>query len=166
MTINNEFVIRDLKIVNGTRGPFVAMPSRKLMDRCARCGGKNHIRANYCNDCGSKLSIKRSPQDAPGRIKLHADIAHPINSTCREELQEIIIKAYEEEIAKSKSPGYEPQELFDLQELGTGNEQAEPPAIKADYPEEQDAPPGEPEPESPPETHRKSEDGFGDGIFT
>ncbi|HAL14792.1 MAG TPA: stage V sporulation protein G, partial [Planctomycetaceae bacterium] len=30
VTFDNCFVIRDLKIIEGSNGPFVAMPSRKL----------------------------------------------------------------------------------------------------------------------------------------
>jgi len=37
ITFDHCFVIRDLKIIQGTRGPFVAMPSRKLTDRCPNC---------------------------------------------------------------------------------------------------------------------------------
>ncbi len=39
MTLDGDFVIRDLKVIDGTNGPFVAMPSRKLTDRCPKCGG-------------------------------------------------------------------------------------------------------------------------------
>ena len=31
ITFDNCFVVRDLKIIEGTSGPFVAMPSRKLV---------------------------------------------------------------------------------------------------------------------------------------
>jgi stage V sporulation protein G len=34
ITINNAMVVRDLKIIEGTNGLFIAMPSRKLCDRC------------------------------------------------------------------------------------------------------------------------------------
>ena len=50
ITFDDRFVIRDLKIIQGTRGSFVAMPSRKLMDRCPMCSTKNHLRAQFCND--------------------------------------------------------------------------------------------------------------------
>ena len=36
VTFDDAFVIRDLKIIEGTKGSFVAMPSRKLTDRCHR----------------------------------------------------------------------------------------------------------------------------------
>ena len=54
ITFDDSFVVRDLKIIEGTTGPFVAMPSRKLTAHCYQCGCKNHIRAAYCNQCGSR----------------------------------------------------------------------------------------------------------------
>jgi stage V sporulation protein G len=103
MTLDNEFVVRDLKIIEGTSGLFVAMPSRKLTDHCPKCGGKNHLRAKFCNDCGAPLPEKRiSDEEAQG--KLHADVAHPINSECRNRLQQIILEAFEEERKRAGEP--------------------------------------------------------------
>src|SRR5712692_519435 len=106
VTFDNAFVVRDLKIIEGTKGSFVAMPSRKLTDRCMQCGCKNHLRARFCNQCGAKLDEDRATRDADGRAKLHADIAHPINSACREVIQSAVLKAYHEERERSKAPGY------------------------------------------------------------
>jgi stage V sporulation protein G len=106
VTFDDAFVVRDLKIIEGTKGSFVAMPSRKLTDRCHQCGCKNHLRARHCNQCGGKLDEDRATRDADGRVKLHADIAHPINSACREVIQSAVIKAYQEERERSKQPGY------------------------------------------------------------
>lgn len=106
ITFDDCFVVRDLKIIEGTSGPFVAMPSRKLTSHCPRCGMKNHLRAGYCNQCGAKLEDGRAPKDADGRAKLYADIAHPINSDCREMIQERVIHDYFEEIELAKQPGY------------------------------------------------------------
>lgn len=106
VTFDNAFVVRDLKIIEGTKGSFVAMPSRKLTDRCPGCGSKNHLRARHCNQCGSRLDEHRAVRDADGRAKLHADIAHPINSACREVMQTAVLKAYHEEREKAKLPGY------------------------------------------------------------
>lgn len=106
VTFDNAFVVRDLKIIEGTKGSFVAMPSRKLTDRCPQCGCKNHLRARHCNQCGQKLDENRAIRDADGRAKLHADIAHPINSACREVIQSAVLKAYQEERERSKQPGY------------------------------------------------------------
>lgn len=106
VTFDDAFVVRDLKIIEGTKGSFVAMPSRKLTDRCTGCGCKNHLRARYCNQCGHKLDEDRAVRDADGRAKLHADIAHPINSACREVIQNAVIRSYQEEKERSKQPGY------------------------------------------------------------
>ena len=106
VTFDNAFVVRDLKIIEGTKGSFVAMPSRKLTDRCTGCGCKNHLRSRYCNQCGHKLDENRAMRDADGRAKLHADIAHPINSAAREVIQSAIIKSFQEERERSKQPGY------------------------------------------------------------
>src|SRR5215203_3353554 len=106
VTFDDAFVVRDLKIIEGTKGSFVAMPSRKLTDRCGGCGSKNHLRARFCNSCGHRLDENRAVRDADGRAKLHADIAHPINSACREVIQSAVLKAFNEEKERSKRPGY------------------------------------------------------------
>lgn len=106
ITFDQMFAIRDLKIIEGAKGSFVAMPSRKLTDRCPNCGCKNQLRAGYCNQCGAKLKEDRAPKDSEGRAKLYADIAHPINSRCRELIQAQVIQAYHEELEKAKLPGY------------------------------------------------------------
>src|SRR5207249_4680685 len=106
VTFDDAYVVRDLKIIEGTKGSFVAMPSRKLTDRCPGCGSKNHLRARYCNQCGGKLDEDRATRDADGRVKLHADIAHPINSACREVIQTAVLRAFQVEREKSKMPGY------------------------------------------------------------
>jgi len=106
ITFDDCFVVRDLKIIEGTSGPFVAMPSRKLTARCPQCGCKNHLRAAYCNQCGLRLKDDRAIKDDNGRAKLYADIAHPINSGCREVMQERVIAAFLAEVERSKSPDY------------------------------------------------------------
>ena len=113
MTLDNEFVVRDVKVIEGTNGLFVAMPSRKMSDHCNKCGGKNHLRAKFCNNCGGELPESRAKEDMKGRMKLHADIAHPINADCRHRIQETIVKAFEAEMEKSEQPGYKPAEFDD-----------------------------------------------------
>ena len=62
ITIDNEFVIHDIKVIEGEKGLFIAMPSRKSND---------------------------------GEYR---DIAHPINSNTRENLQKLILEKYKEEL--------------------------------------------------------------------
>ncbi len=111
VTMDNEFVVRDIKIIEGTNGHFVAMPSRKMSDHCEKCGGKNHLRAKFCNSCGSGLPDDRAKKDMKGRMKLHADIAHPINADCRKKIQDRVVAAFKEEVERSKQPGYKPVEM-------------------------------------------------------
>jgi stage V sporulation protein G len=106
ITFDDMFVIRDLKIIEGAKGFFVAMPSRKLTDRCGHCGTKNHLRSRFCSQCGCRLDENRAIRDADGRAKLHADIAHPINSMCREKIQSAVLASYADELERSKLPGY------------------------------------------------------------
>lgn len=106
ITIDQAFVIRDLKIIRGGKGPFVAMPSRKLTDRCPTCSGKNHLRAAHCSQCGVVLDDDRSFKTPDGRAKLYADIAHPINADCRDLIQQRVLVAYEEELVLAQRPDY------------------------------------------------------------
>lgn len=114
VTFGDAFVIRDLKIIEGGRGAFVAMPSRKICDHCTRCGHKNHLRARYCNQCGQALDGDRAVRSGDTRVRLHADLAHPIHSHCRELLHESIMRAYHAELERSKQEGYTPTSFDDL----------------------------------------------------
>lgn len=112
LTFDQTFVVRDVKLIDGPGGLFLAMPSRKLTDRCPRCSEKNHLRARFCNQCGGRLDEHRAERPAgnhhghAGRFKLHADIAHPINVHCRQHIERSVIEAYFDEVEKSKQPGY------------------------------------------------------------
>ncbi len=60
ITLDSVFVVHDIKVIEGDKGLFIAMPSKKATD------GK------------------------------YRDIAHPINSETREEIQEIVLQEYEQ----------------------------------------------------------------------
>ena len=107
ITLDHAFVVRDLKIIEGSNGPFVAMPSRKMTARCGRCGSKNHMRSNYCNQCGKRLRGAQDLQDIEGASnKLYADIAHPVNQACRDLIQHAVIREYRLELERAVQPGY------------------------------------------------------------
>ena len=65
ITIDQEFVIHDIKVIEGDRGLFIAMPSKRTAD---------------------------------GEFR---DIAHPINSDTRENIQKIILESYEKSLSES-----------------------------------------------------------------
>jgi stage V sporulation protein G len=176
ITIDDEFVVRDLRIIEGAKGLFVAMPSRKLTDKCPRCGGKNRLRAAYCDQCGSQLDESRAVSGPRARKKFHVDIAHPINSECRQKVQEKVVEAFEAELERSKEPGYRPlsfeddEDDYEFQESEeTGPEEA-PEPIREERPEpldeeeeEEEEDVEEAEEEEPQDEDEERE--FGDGIF-
>jgi stage V sporulation protein G len=110
LTFDDTFVSRDVKLIDGNDGLFLAMPSRKLMDHCPGCGDKNHLRARFCNNCGTRLDEDRYLRYRSGngqsRLKLHADIAHPINARTRQDIERRVFRAYEQEVERSQQPGY------------------------------------------------------------
>ncbi len=96
VTFDDCFVVRDIRLIEGNKGLFIAMPSRKLTIRCPRCHFKNAVRSQYCNECGNSIPRALSDDVEQGRTKLHADIAHPILTSFREEIQDRVLDAYEE----------------------------------------------------------------------
>lgn len=103
VTFDNAFVVRNIKIIEGTNGLFIAMPSRKVKQPCPKCAFKNEMRSKYCNQCASALP--QSPKPAEGEDNSsaqleHKDIAHPITQSFREYLQKTILEAYGQEKAK------------------------------------------------------------------
>ena len=59
ITLDDEFVVHDIKVIEGDKGLFIAMPSKKASD---------------------------------GEYR---DIAHPINSSTRDNIQRTILDSYE-----------------------------------------------------------------------
>jgi stage V sporulation protein G len=116
VTFDGDFVVRDVKVVEGTNGLFVAMPSRKLSVPCGRCRHKNHLRAKYCNECGAKLRVHDVPPDGDRRARFHRDIAHPITASFREIVQRQVIEAYEAERECAAEDDYTPTTYDDLEE--------------------------------------------------
>lgn len=114
ITLDDEFVIRDIKLVEGSSGLFVAMPSRKLAHSCPECRHKNPMRAHFCNECGADLPTLELPVDDQGRLRLYRDIAHPITPEFREKLQGLIVEAFDGEHERAGDPDYEPSSGVDL----------------------------------------------------
>ena len=69
LTLEGDFAVHDIKVIEGEKGLFIAMPSRKTAD---------------------------------GEYR---DIAHPIKSSTREAIHEIILDKYQAEMI-SETEGY------------------------------------------------------------
>lgn len=115
ITFDNVFVVRNVKIIDGNKGLFVAMPSRKLKDPCPKCNFRNTVRSKFCNQCGASLPMTEPKAHTPGaasaangddsRQSEHKDIAHPITAECRDYIQKKVLEAYEKE---KKTPSVGP----------------------------------------------------------
>ena len=66
ITLDDEFVVHDIKVIEGEKGLFIAMPSKKSAD---------------------------------GEFR---DIAHPINSSTRENIQSIILDRYQQSLEEEQ----------------------------------------------------------------
>ena len=100
VTFDNAFVVRNIKVIQGSSGPFIAMPSRRIKQPCPKCGFRNEMRSKFCNQCGGQLPLAPRPisGDQPQNSSAeHKDIAHPITQSFREYLQKRVLEAYEKE---------------------------------------------------------------------
>jgi stage V sporulation protein G len=104
VTFDDEFVVRDIKIIEGRRGLFVAMPSTKIMESCPDCGKKNPIRNTYCSECGAQLASRDRGGDPTERREEHRDICHPIRPEFRHYVQSKIINAYLQKAGAATRP--------------------------------------------------------------
>ena len=106
VTFDNVFVVRNIKIIEGSAGLFIAMPSRKVKHPCPKCSFKNELRSKYCNQCAVVLPVEAAPQRMEEPVNSqseHKDIAHPITQQFREYLQKRVLEAYEQEKNKVKA---------------------------------------------------------------
>ncbi|MDO9464097.1 MAG: septation protein SpoVG family protein [bacterium] len=102
VTFDDSFVVRDLKIIDGRKGLFVAMPSRQVREACPNCHHRNALRSKFCNQCGKALEFQSVPrkEGEDNRLDEHRDVAHPITTEARDYLQKKVLEAYEVERAE------------------------------------------------------------------
>ncbi len=100
VTFDNCFVVRNIKVIQGNSGLFIAMPSRKMRYICSKCRAKYEMGAKFCSQCGTALSFKSAVEASEDAKSEHRDIAHPVTQEFRDYLQNEILKAYQEETKK------------------------------------------------------------------
>ncbi len=109
ITFDGCFVVRNVKVIEGNKGLFVAMPSERAKRPCPQCGFRNVVRCRFCNQCGGAFNPTTLPKDSgpeshgEGSTE-HRDIAHPITVECRQAIQEKVLQAYEAELKRGPSP--------------------------------------------------------------
>lgn len=100
VTLDNAFVVRNIKVIQGSSGVFIAMPSRRIKQPCPKCNFKNELRSKFCNQCGAQLPLVPRVEGQEANVTAqseHKDIAHPITQSFRDYLQKKILEAYEQE---------------------------------------------------------------------
>jgi stage V sporulation protein G len=105
VTFDHAFVVRNIKVIEGASGLFIAMPSRKLKHPCPKCAFKNEARSRFCNQCGVPLpavAARAAGEGTEAAQAEHKDIAHPITQSFREYLQKRVLEVFEAE--KSRGP--------------------------------------------------------------
>ena len=110
VTFDNAFVVRNIKVIQGSNGLFIAMPSRKAKSPCPKCNFKNEVGSRFCNKCGTTLPVQDKPISAADMTTMtsqseHRDIAHPVTQQFREYLQAKILEAYKKESEKGTGHG-------------------------------------------------------------
>ncbi len=95
ITFDDSFVVREIRVIEGKNGLFVAMPSRKLQRPCEKCGFKNPVGYKFCGQCGAVIPIANTESSKNSEELKHKDLAHPINAQFREYLQKKILESYE-----------------------------------------------------------------------
>jgi stage V sporulation protein G len=98
VTFDNSFVIREIRIIEGKYGLFIAMPSRKMQKPCPKCNFKNPVTNKFCGQCGAALNAAEQKTQRTGPQQ-HKDLAHPINTQFRDYLQKKILEAYNQQKA-------------------------------------------------------------------
>lgn len=89
VVLDGELAVKDIKVMKVNGKFFIGMPSRKITDRCPKCGEKNALTDQYCSRCG----CRRDRSDVT--MRGFADVAHPINSKFREYLTSSILNEYQ-----------------------------------------------------------------------
>lgn len=90
IVFDDEFIVNDIKLINGRNGLFIAMPAEKRQRRCPNCHKKVDVRSNFCNYCGTKLDM-----EVPRAEELDGkDLAHPLTRDFREYLNKAVIDEY------------------------------------------------------------------------
>ena len=105
VTFDNAFVVRNIKVIQGSSSLFIAMPSRKMKYLCSKCHFKNEVGSKYCNHCGASIRSENQQVGFSDAKAEHRDIAHPITQQFREYLQTKILEAYEKEVLTEVSSG-------------------------------------------------------------
>ena len=90
VTFDDCFVVRDLKVIEGSKGLFVAMPSRRIVKKPGSPA-----------EMSGKVEGHETGDGHKAKTSDHRDIAHPITQEFRDYIQKTVLEAYQNQISKS-----------------------------------------------------------------
>jgi len=85
ITIDDCFVIKDIRIIKGDERLVVAMPDKQRSEPCEHCKFRIRQRDRHCPRCGKQLTSKTIE---------YVDICFPINSESRSAIDNVILEKY------------------------------------------------------------------------
>lgn len=101
VTLDDCLAIKGLKVLMGDEGNlFVAFPSHRVEDHCPAddCRTRVALGDAFCRKCGVPLEPDRGTPGPDGKVNYHADVCHPITTSCREAIQDAVFEAYHDAV--------------------------------------------------------------------
>jgi DNA-binding cell septation regulator SpoVG len=99
IVIDEMLVINNIKIIEGTKGLFVQMPSDAMSDRCPDCRHKNPYSHAYCHSCG----LHRERRDHPEDGRYFKDVVYPVTHEGRQVIHTAVMDAYHAKLAEAEA---------------------------------------------------------------
>lgn len=106
VTFDNVFVVKDLRVIEGPRGLFVAIPSENRTATNPHLRATNPLQARCRSERGYRFALDE-PKDFGGTP--HSETMHPITAAFRARLESRVIAAYREQMRIIREAG-EPNE--------------------------------------------------------
>jgi stage V sporulation protein G len=86
ITVDDMFVVKDIRIINGKDRLVVAMPDKQRSTPCEHCSYRIRQWDKFCPRCGKPLAF---------RTIEFVDVCHPINNDCRVEIDRVVLEKYQ-----------------------------------------------------------------------
>ncbi|NOZ64839.1 MAG: hypothetical protein GXO71_07980 [Caldiserica bacterium] len=113
VTFDSCFVVRNIRLIEGNNGLFLAMPSEEARKSCPQCTSRIPWSSRFCPRCGAHLGDNAVVTSAKQGSR---DLAHPINQETREYITSKVIEAYNEILAEAPPLSEEVEETEKVEE--------------------------------------------------
>jgi len=103
LVLDDQLALKDLRLIRKPdQSLLLVMPNRPKTQRCPGCNARNSIIHRFCHKCAELLPAIQDDQP-------FVDVAHPINRTFRQYLEQQIINQYRQQVSPDK-PSQPPKE--------------------------------------------------------